>query len=74
MNRIPNRIRNETVTAWQRLCSSNNDVELFTQYRFKATIGQLPRSTIERQGEPTDLNGGTPTPPTTRMKRAPRGI
>jgi len=63
-----------------------NDVQLFTQYRFEATIGRLLShkgvvapptplcSTIESQGEPARLNGGTPTPPTTRMKRAPRGI
>ncbi|GLO16601.1 hypothetical protein PPUJ20028_51870 [Pseudomonas putida] len=45
-NLIPNRIRNETLTEGQPLCSSNNDIELFTQYRFKATIGQQ----LKRQG------------------------
>ncbi|MGE8063194.1 hypothetical protein [Pseudomonas sp. NPDC089547] len=52
MSLIPNWIRNETPVALQHLCSSNNDVELFTQYRFKATIGQLPCSAIDRKGEP----------------------
>ncbi|MNM34962.1 hypothetical protein D3C81_456230 [compost metagenome] len=77
---------NETFTAQRRLLEVKN-IQLFTRYRIKATIGHLlknqgvvvPMATVVQNDmkprvDLPGMNRGSPDLLTARMKRAPRGI